>query len=447
MESAGGWLEKTLVDLGLDLDRDIISGLVSYCELAQPLDAKEYLLNIIGQEASKGVIEEYLQRRGQSDLIGSTPAVQSSRLQTYIKPLTEKHVISGGKKQVRTSKDTGPSDQGQAEPKTSTVSSYIGNAGPSEASESRQKGIQGKSRKKKAGKVVSLAKAAKGSFVFQQGKPCPCQARQHRLVSNCLSCGKIVCEQEGEGPCSFCGALVLKEGSTYAGLEESMPPISDAEFAAEAYAKRLVDYDRNSAARTTVIDDQSDYYEIEGNSWLSNEVFKFLQYATYWLHLPTSNYKQLSSLLYRLSFYLFFLSLQEKQLLRKKQEETEEAEQAKRNKVVVTFDLVGRKVILNRDEVEELESENRLLRPLDEGDRELNRIKPNPSLRIQPVFVDPGPIRKPAKGKQSNKGSLSKGLCLEITGRVQHDSNELKHFMIDNRLETSSIGNLGKVQN
>ncbi|KAJ6765160.1 TRANSCRIPTION REGULATOR/ ZINC ION BINDING PROTEIN [Salix koriyanagi] len=408
MESAGGWLEKTLVDLGLDLDRDIISGLVSYCELAQPLDAKEYLLNIIGQEASKGVIEEYLQRRGQSDLIGSTPAVQSSRLQTYIKPLTEKHVISGGKKQVRTSKDTGPSDQGQAEPKTSTVSSYIGNAGPSEASESRQKGIQGKSRKKKAGKVVSLAEAAKGSFVFQQGKPCPCQARQHRLVSNCLSCGKIVCEQEGEGPCSFCGALVLKEGSTYAGLEESMPPISDAEFAAEAYAKRLVDYDRNSAARTTVIDDQSDYYEIEGNSWLSNE---------------------------------------EKQLLRKKQEETEEAEQAKRNKVVVTFDLVGRKVILNRDEVEELESENRLLRPLDEGDRELNRIKPNPSLRIQPVFVDPGPIRKPAKGKQSNKGSLSKGLCLEITGRVQHDSNELKHFMIDNRLETSSIGNLGKVQN
>ena len=101
-------------------------------------------------------------------------------------------------------------------------------------------------------------------------------------------------------------------------------------------------------------------------------------------------------------------------------------------------------VILNRDEVEELESENRLLRPLDEGDREANRIKPNPSLRIQPVFLDPGPIRKPAKGKQSNKGSLSKGLCLEITGRVQQ---AIKHFMIDNRLETSSIGNLGKVQN
>lgn len=35
---------------------------------------------------------------------------------------------------------------------------------------------------------------------------------------------------------------------------------------------------------------------------------------------------------------------QEKELLRKKREEIEEAEQAKRNKVVMTFDLLGRKV-------------------------------------------------------------------------------------------------------
>lgn len=50
MESSSGeWLEKALVELcekvktGLDFDREIISGLVSYCELAPPLDAKEYL--------------------------------------------------------------------------------------------------------------------------------------------------------------------------------------------------------------------------------------------------------------------------------------------------------------------------------------------------------------------------------------------------------------------
>ncbi|GJV94084.1 activating signal cointegrator 1 [Tanacetum coccineum] len=48
METAGEWLEKALLDLckktqGLSLDGDLISGLVSYCDLAPPLDAKEYL--------------------------------------------------------------------------------------------------------------------------------------------------------------------------------------------------------------------------------------------------------------------------------------------------------------------------------------------------------------------------------------------------------------------
>lgn len=95
--------------------------------------------------------------------------------------------------------------------------------------------------------------------------------------------------------------------------------------------------------------------------------------------------------------------------------------------------------MVNEDEVSELESKNRILRPLDE--RETNRIKPNPTLRVQPVFMDPRPSRKPNKGKQLNK-RLKNGMRLEITGWVQHDNNELKHFMMDNQLETSSNGKL-----
>lgn len=248
------------------------------------------LQNIIGQEVGKSVIEEYLRRRGHSELGSSTAGVPSSNLHAYVKPRSDEGSVSGSKKSSKTSKEvTGPSYQAQpktvmassyqVEPKKSAMPSYSENRVSTESSESRtvNKGNQTNNKKKKAGKVISLAEAAKGSIVFQQGKPCSCQARQHRLVSNCLSCGKIVCEQEGEGPCQFCGALVLKEGSTYAGLEESFaPPLSDAEAAAEAFAKRLVEYDRNSAARTTVIDDQSDYYEIEGNSWLSKEVSRCL---------------------------------------------------------------------------------------------------------------------------------------------------------------------------
>src|SRR5687767_9338953 len=37
---------------------------------------------------------------------------------------------------------------------------------------------------------------------------CNCQARIHGLVLNCLSCGRIVCQQEGSGPCMYCGNLV-----------------------------------------------------------------------------------------------------------------------------------------------------------------------------------------------------------------------------------------------
>lgn len=37
---------------------------------------------------------------------------------------------------------------------------------------------------------------------------CYCQASKHNFVNNCVSCGKVVCEQEGQGPCLFCGAWV-----------------------------------------------------------------------------------------------------------------------------------------------------------------------------------------------------------------------------------------------
>lgn len=39
---------------------------------------------------------------------------------------------------------------------------------------------------------------------------CDCLAQKHSLINNCISCGRIVCEQEGSGPCLFCGSLVQK---------------------------------------------------------------------------------------------------------------------------------------------------------------------------------------------------------------------------------------------
>ncbi len=48
-------------------------------------------------------------------------------------------------------------------------------------------------------------------FLVPGRQLCYCQCTRHKLVNNCVNCGKIVCEQEGEGPCLFCGAWVDRE--------------------------------------------------------------------------------------------------------------------------------------------------------------------------------------------------------------------------------------------
>ena len=93
-------------------------------------------------------------------------------------------------------------------------------------------------------------------------------------------------------------------------------------------------------------------------------------------------------------------------------------------------------ILMNEDDASELELENRILRPPEE--REENRIKPNPTIKNQPVFMDPGPVRNLAREKQYKQ--LPKGLHLEITGRVQHDSNEPHSLVADKLRETSSSG-------
>ncbi|KAJ1963737.1 hypothetical protein GGI12_001872 [Dipsacomyces acuminosporus] len=37
---------------------------------------------------------------------------------------------------------------------------------------------------------------------------CECQASEHSLFTNCLTCGRIICELEGPGPCMFCNSNV-----------------------------------------------------------------------------------------------------------------------------------------------------------------------------------------------------------------------------------------------
>lgn len=65
-------------------------------------------------------------------------------------------------------------------------------------------------------------------------KVCECFGLSHPLINNCIICGRITCQIEGEGPCLFCGNPIMKRGEVL--LDDSQFP--DIESKA-AYAKAI----------------------------------------------------------------------------------------------------------------------------------------------------------------------------------------------------------------
>lgn len=249
--------------------------------------------NIVGDQAS-GIVDVYTAKRRSADgqaapafaFGGSTSAAagrggqagdqapSGSNLQAYIKPSLETVGVLGGKKGGKAARkgrgaDETPTPGGDSEP---TPQSEV----PSSSEHLTNLGKIGRKKKNKG--QLRVEDVAAGRVLLANRKLCDCQARRHRLVTNCLSCGKIVCEQEGEGPCMFCGALVSREGDELAPpqgeTDEQLAVEWDAEEKARAFKDRLVEYDRTAAQRTAVIDDQSDFFQmdIDGDSWMSEEV-------------------------------------------------------------------------------------------------------------------------------------------------------------------------------
>uniref|UniRef100_A0A8D0GIP2 Activating signal cointegrator 1 n=1 Tax=Sphenodon punctatus TaxID=8508 RepID=A0A8D0GIP2_SPHPU len=122
---------------------------------------------------------------------------------------------------------------------------------------------------------------------------CECLGQKHKLINNCLTCGRIVCEQEGSGPCLFCGTLVcskeeqdiLKRDSNKSqkllkkllgGCNKDILPHQEAHLKAgldkaRKHKDKLLEFDKTSVRRTRVIDDESDYFATDSNQWLSKQ--------------------------------------------------------------------------------------------------------------------------------------------------------------------------------
>jgi hypothetical protein len=89
---------------------------------------------------------------------------------------------------------------------------------------------------------------------------------QHKAITNCTSCGKVICEREGIGCCGFCGTLthlpLSSEEAEQAGLGEAL-------LTAVRHKDKLLRFDREHTKRTQVHDAQADYYT--STNWLTPE--------------------------------------------------------------------------------------------------------------------------------------------------------------------------------
>lgn len=257
---------------------------------------------------------------------------------------------------------------------------------------------------KKKSKFVNLyAKEGqdKLSILLPGRHACECLAQKHKLINNCISCGRIVCDQEGSGPCLFCGSLVctreeqeilqrdsnksqkLRKKLMGDGGEREYLPHQEARMKAGLekavqHKEKLLEYDRNSVRRTQVLDDESDYFATESNQWLS----------------PS-----------------------EREKLRKKEEELRELRHASRKDRKITLDFAGRQVI---DEGNNL---NEYYNRLDETLKSMNSESTSKSSvyserqggrqtlgeLVNPNIMQSAPEWVDAGGSESNKRNAKQG--------------------------------------
>lgn len=104
----------------------------------------------------------------------------------------------------------------------------------------------------------------------------------HKLINNCLGCGRVICEREGEGPCAFCGNPVLKpenmdqqaEGERLMKEWEADPSLTHTYYVAVEHKARLIRQDQERGGAKNVVDEDADWYELKSDVWQSEELRK-----------------------------------------------------------------------------------------------------------------------------------------------------------------------------
>lgn len=212
-------------------------------------------------------------------------------------------------------------------------------------------------RKQRFVNLYSQEGRARDVVLLPGRHPCECQAHRHALINNCIRCGRIVCRQEGSGPCFTCNNLVCTNEEMEILSHDSkkshqlrsklMNPAADENLAkAIEHKNRLLEYNRTSERRTRVIDDNSDYYSSD-NKWLTAE---------------------------------------QRELIRKKEEELRAEQHASRRQQKVTLDFAGRQVVKEEPQHSSIQSLlQALVKPMMEVDMNEQACKEVEAMH----FMDP----------------------------------------------------------
>ncbi|KAJ7410994.1 Activating signal cointegrator 1 [Willisornis vidua] len=371
-------------DFGLDVGEEVVRYILS---ITNEDEIREYVVDLVqGTDGKKSwFVEELLSRWRKSAQLPSEPFSAYQKKDEALEVPRAGDPGKKGKRKGRNKQET----PAYAEPSVHVeeVKTPLDLAKAQESSSSSI-GSTSISSKKKPKYVSLYTKEGQDRLaVLIPGRhPCECLGQKHKLINNCLVCGRIVCAQEGSGPCLFCGALVctkeeqdilqrdsnksqkllkkLMAGAESSGnldaISKDLLPRQEARLKAGLemavkHKDKLLEFDRTSVRRTQVIDDESDYFATDSNQWLSK---------------------------------------QEREALQKREQELRELRHASRLAKKITIDFAGRQILEEDNSMAEYHSK------LDETIEAINR----------------GGLSKPG-GSPEEKAALNSGvLWVDQTG-------------------------------
>ncbi|KRX07087.1 hypothetical protein PPERSA_05251 [Pseudocohnilembus persalinus] len=135
---------------------------------------------------------------------------------------------------------------------------------------------------KRSNKQNKIIKQQEKGVLLEGKFQCECHGMLHKLINNCINCGRIVCEQEGEGECQTCGNKIVARAIGQ-GIQQVQENTLQMEFPAFdqdldlekqkaiQLKNTLIKRDKSDFIKNNVFDEQVDWYQIQDNVWQSKE--------------------------------------------------------------------------------------------------------------------------------------------------------------------------------